>query len=111
MNIMDSNKDQKKIKIEEILKESFNTAKDAINHAKKAANVGTKKLSIYMLRNKLKDALSDLGSVVYRILVEEKQENIDLSIKPVKTVIDEIEKIKLEIMAIETKIKDIKEKV
>ena len=54
---METEEKPNKIKIEEILKESFNTAKEAISNAKKVANVGTKKLSIYMLRNKLKDAL------------------------------------------------------
>lgn len=107
---MEKKDKDKKIQIEEILKESFKTAKNAINTAKKAANVGTKKLSIYMLRNKLKEALSELGNIVYKNFIDEKQETINISNKNLKNALDAVEKVNLEIMALESKIKDIKEK-
>lgn len=100
---------EKKSKLEEILKEGLKSAKDAISTAKKAANIGSKKVSIYMLKTKLRDRFAELGAVTYRLLVEDKKENIGLTNKLIQSVIENIESIRQEINAAEEKLQNIRE--
>ena len=101
---------EKKSKLEDILKGGLKSAKDAFSTAKKAANMGTKKVSLYMLKTKLRDRFAELGAVTYRLLVEDRKESVGLVNKPVKSIIENIEAIRLEINAVEAQLESLREK-
>lgn len=100
---------KKKSKLEEILKEGVKATKEAFTNVKKAANIGTKKISIYMLRNQMRDKLSTLGLMTLQALTEDKADSLNLDNNVVKVLVDEIENLKEQIKKVEEKIDDINE--
>lgn len=96
-------------KIEEFLKDSLELTKDAFKKVKKATNIGTKKVSIYMLRNKVKEKLAELGSVTFRLLYEDKKSSITIKNDEIAAIMKEIEDLKTQMEDIEEEIEDLSE--
>ena len=77
-----------------LINDGIKVTKEALSSIKTAANTGSKKMSLYMLRSKLKDRFAELGSFVYRQLEEENNKSIASDNKSVKIITDEIKNIK-----------------
>ncbi len=98
---------KKRIKLEEILKDGIKVTKNAISHAKTKATIGTKKVSIYMAKNQLKEKLAELGAVVFRLL-EEENKTVSKENKSVSLLCKNITEKKQQIQDIQENIQELK---
>ncbi len=99
---------KKWVKLEEILKDGIKATKEAFNQAKTKAQVGSKKVSLYMIKNQLKENLAELGAVVYRLMIEEEKQ-IKLDNKTINTLCNNITEKKKEIQTIQEQIEELKD--
>ncbi|MBN2536507.1 MAG: hypothetical protein JXB88_26725 [Spirochaetales bacterium] len=98
-------------RMQEVINQGIETSKDVLSKAKeKAKDLGEKGILKYDIMKLEKQAEKDfllLGSKVFEILVEKKQENITKDNKEIKELIEEIQKIQVEIDEKEEEIKNI----
>jgi hypothetical protein len=89
-----------------LIKDGIKVTKGALSSIKSAANAGSKKMSLYVLKSKLKERFAELGSYVYRLIEEEKEASLSKDNKSSKLIMDEITILKADVAKLEKEIKE-----
>jgi len=95
-------------KIESTMKEVYDVSMKAFETTADYGKIGIKKVELKILNSTAQQYLTQLGSLTYKILQEEKRENMNLEDKVVKELIDKINEVEAEIDKKEAEIEAIK---
>lgn len=91
----------------DVSKDMFDKARDK---AKDLSDIGVLKYEIHQLEKQAESLLGQLGSKVFKKLVEEKNESVPAADGEIKLTINEIEDVKRRIEEKELKIREIQKK-
>ena len=95
-------------KIEETMKEIYDYSKKAIEKTSEYGKIGVKTVELKMLKSSAQQLFTELGNLSFKLLYEDKKENLSLEDKEVNDIITKLIEIDKEIDEKEAEIEELK---